>query len=134
MKAIISLLAFLAFFAQGYFFREALFKLIPFMSDTIRAKTRDYLDGIIGQGLIRALTMVIAAVILLLVLPGFLQVGVIILLNMRAADIAVGSATGWLLGLFAEGLVTQIRRPNDQDSEEKAKSKEPGTLSRRNEH
>lgn len=134
MKAIISLLAFLAFFAQGYFFRDALFKLIPFMSDTIRAKTRGYLNGIIGQGFIRALTMIIAAVILLLVLPGFVQVGVIILLNIGAADIAVGSATGWLLGLFAEGLIVQIRRPNDRDSEERAKSKEPGTSARRNEH
>ena len=93
------------FFLQGYFLRDALFKFIPLVSEAVRRKTAS--RGL--RFLIKPMTIIVAGIILLLVLPGFLQAGVILILDISREDlgIAKSSIVGWLFGILAKGLMTQ---------------------------
>lgn len=105
-----------SFFLQGYFFPDALFKFIPTVSEGLTRKTKGSGTSTGKVYLIRAVTMIIAGVILLLVLPGFLQAGVILILDIAREDLGMArvSVVGWLFGIIARGFIIQMRKAKER--------------------
>lgn len=120
VKITLLVLGLITFFLQGYFLRDALFKLIPSISESLRSKTEGHESGPGKRFLVRAATIIIAGVILVLVLPGFLQAGVILILDINRENLrmAVGSVVGWLFGILARGLMIQIQKSKRGNEEE----------------
>lgn len=116
-QIVFSIVALIIAFLQGYFFPDALFKFMPFVVESLRRKTKGYYDGRTKEFIIRALAMLAGGGVIILVLPGFLQFGVVSVLGLTTVSVgaaAKSSAAGWFFGILTKGLVAQIAKAKEK--------------------